>query len=320
MKAKILDFICIIIGAIIVSVGFVFFINPYKFVPGGVFGSSIVLHTLIPSLQVGTLSYMISIPLLILSYFLLGKGIGVKTLFATLITPLIMNALSALAYPSQEALQALDPAQICGGMLDLSDNLILAAIIGPVIVGIGSGFIMKGHATTGGTDIIAMILHKYLRFKFSNALLCVDTIIVALGLMVIGFGVGTGHPAGSDSILLSFYSLICIFLMSRTLAFVVSGSKHNKLVFIITKHHNTRLRDYILNELCRTATIVEGEGLYSLDGNSTYMMVLPMRQVEQVTAAIKDLDPDSFVIVTDCYDAYGKRWKAFPEKHAIELS
>ena len=182
LRKQLNDYLLIVIGCTIVSIGFVFFINPYKFVPGGVYGTSIVLHHLFPQLQVGTFGYFIGIPLLMISYFVLGKGLGAKTLFATLITPAIMNVLSTLVYPTEEALRELSPEQLCNGMLNLSDNLILAAIIGPVLIGVGSGFIMKGHATTGGTDIIAMITHKYLRVRFSNALIAIDGIIILLGL------------------------------------------------------------------------------------------------------------------------------------------
>ena len=128
------EYLTIVVGCLIVSVGFVFFINPYKFVPGGVFGTSIVLHNLMPQLQVGTFSYMISIPLLLLSYFLLGRGLGAMTLFATLVTPCFMNLISKVVYPSEEALQRLSPSEICGGMLDLSANLMLAAVVGSVLI------------------------------------------------------------------------------------------------------------------------------------------------------------------------------------------
>ena len=95
IRSMISDYLMILLGSCIVSVGFVFFINPYKFVPGGVYGTSIVLHNLMPQLQVGTFGYIVGIPLLILSYFVLGKGLGAKTLFTTLVTPCIMNILSA---------------------------------------------------------------------------------------------------------------------------------------------------------------------------------------------------------------------------------
>ena len=318
LRSNAMDYITITLGCLIVSVGFVLFISPYKFVPGGVFGTSIVLHNLMPQFQVGTFSYVISIPLLTASYFLLGKGIGAKTLYATLLTPFFMNALSKMVYPTPEALHQLSPAEMFGGRLDLSDNLILAVVLGSVMIGIGSGFIMKSHSTTGGTDIVAMLMHKYLRVRFSNALLAVDATIVGFGLLVIGFGIGVDLET-KNTWMLSGYSLICIFIMSRTLAYVASGSKNNKLIFVITRKDDETLRDYIIHRLDRTATVLDGGGLYSRGEKQTLMMMVRMREVEAVTTAVKSISPDAFVIVTDAYDAYGKRWKAFPDKHSIEI-
>lgn len=318
LQTLIADYLIIALGCLVVSVGFVFFINPYKFVPGGVFGTSIVLHNLFPQLQVGTFGYILGIPLLILSYFLLGKGLGAKTLYATLVTPFFMNMLSLLVYPSAEALEQLSPSQLLDGRIDLSQNLILAAILGSVIIGVGSGLIMMRKSTTGGTDIVAMLLHKYLRVRFSNALLAVDGTIVCFGLIVIGFGIGVDTPA-DNSLMLSGYSLICIFILSRTLAYVASGSKNNKLMFIITKRDDAELRDFILHKLDRTATALDGSGLYSQTDKMTLLMVVHMREVEAVTTAVKEISPDAFVIVTDAYDAYGKRWKAFPDKGSVEI-
>lgn len=318
MQKQLKEYSFIILGCFMVSIGFVFFINPYKFVPGGVFGTSIVLHNLMPQFQVGTFGYMISIPLLILSYFLLGKGLGVKTLIATLITPAMMNILSSIAYPSAEALERLSPSEICNGVLDLSSDLILAAIIGPVLIGVGSGFIMRGKATSGGTDIIALIIHKYLRVRFSNALLATDASIVCFGLVVIGLGIGT-ESATPEAWMLSLYSLICIFIMSRTIAYVASGSKNNKLVFIVADKDEGELREFITKKLDRTATVLNSEGLYSQLDKTTLMMVVRMREVEAITSAIKKISPNAFVIVTDAYDAYGTRWKAFPDRKSIEI-
>ena len=318
LRSNAIDYFTITLGCMIVCIGFVLFISPYKFVPGGVFGTSIVLHNLMPQFQVGTFSYLISIPLLTASYFLLGKGIGAKTLYATLLTPFFMNVLSEMVYPTPEALQQLSPAELFGGRLDLSDNLILAVVLGSVMIGIGSGFIMKSHSTTGGTDIVAMLLHKYLRVRFSNALLGVDATIVGFGLLVIGFGIGIDSET-KNTWMLSGYSLICIFIMSRTLAYIASGSKNNKLIFVITRKDDEALRDYIINRLDRTATVLDGEGLYSRGEKKTLLMMVRMREVEAVTTAVKTISPDAFVIVTDAYDAYGKRWKAFPDKHSIEI-
>ena len=114
MKKTITSWVSILLGCFILASGFVFFINPYNIVPGGVYGASIVLHNLFPSVQVGTFGYMFDVPLLILSVVLLGARLGTRTIVAALTTPLMMNLLSRAVYPSQEALEALD--QIMGGV------------------------------------------------------------------------------------------------------------------------------------------------------------------------------------------------------------
>jgi len=319
MKRTILDYLGIIVGCTIVSIAFVFFINPYKLVPGGVFGTSIVLHNLFPALQVGTFSYMISIPLLIASYFVLGKGIGGRTLLASLLSPFVMNVVSSIAYPNEEALRSLDPTQLAGGVLDLSNDLILACIIGPVLIGLGEGIMMRCRATSGGSDVVAMLINKFLHVRFSFALLAVDATVVLFGLLVIGMGLGQ-DSVGNHSWILSGYSLICIFIMSKTVAFVVSGSKNNKLMFIVTERNHDEMRKFIVDNMDRTATVLPSHGLYQKGEKDVLMMVVRMHEVDIVTTTIKEFDPGVFVIVTDAYDTFGERWKDFPDKSALILS
>lgn len=306
MKRQIIDYVGIFIGCLMVSVAFVVFINPYKIVPGGVFGTSIVLHSLNPHIQVGTYGYMIAIPLLILSYFFLGKSLGVKTLFASLITPLMMNILSTIAYPDADALQTLDPALLFGGKYDLSDNLILCCIFGPMLMAAGEALIMRCHATSGGSDIVAMLIHKYTRVRFSYALLGVDATVIILGLVVNG-------------ITLTGYSLICAFVAAKTIAILVSGTKNSKLIFIITSHGQEEMREFILHNLDRTATVIQSEGLYSQENRQLLMMAVRFREVNKVTSTIREIDPNAFVIVTDAYDTLGVRWNKFPKKGELEL-
>ena len=220
MKKIISSWIGIFVGCTILAAGFVYFINPYNLVPGGVYGASIVLHNLFPSIQVGTFGYMFDIPLLIISVLVLGAKLGARTIVAALFTPLAMNVLSLLSYPSEEALHQLDPTQLLGGSLNMSDHLMLTSVIGAVVIGIGCGIVVRSRATTGGTDIVAMILQKYCHIRFSKAILLVDGIVVGFGLLVIGFGIGNPDDATQPSWHLSFYSLIAIFVTSRVLAYV----------------------------------------------------------------------------------------------------
>ena len=150
------DWITILVGCTILAAGFVFFINPYNLVPGGVYGLSIVVHNFLPQLQVGTISYIFEVPLEILMFVLLGSKMSVRTVVAALITPLIMNGLSVLVYPDAASLEALDPTKILGGRLDLSNHLILTTTIGAAVVGLGQGLVARTQSTGGGTDIVAM--------------------------------------------------------------------------------------------------------------------------------------------------------------------
>lgn len=308
----------IFIGCIILAAGFVFFINPYNFVPGGVYGASIVLHNLFPSIQVGTFGYMFDIPLLILSVLLLGGKLGIRTIVAALFTPLVMNVLSELIYPTQEALESLDPALMLGGVLDMSDHLMLACLMGATLIGIGCGIVVRNQATTGGTDIVAMILQKYAHIRFSSGILLVDAMVVLFGLVVIGFGVGTTEDASQPSWHLSFYSLISIFVTSRVLAYVINGAKDDKLLFIIANGDTTELTQFILHDLDRSATYIKSRGLYTKEEKDMLFLVVSNKEVTKVKLKIKEVNPRAFVVVTDAYDTFGEGWKTLPSKDELQ--
>lgn len=318
MKQTIISWVSIFLGCTILAAGFVFFINPYNLVPGGVYGASIVLHNLFPSIQVGTFGYMFDVPLLILSVVLLGAKLGARTIVAALFTPFVMNFISWLSYPNEEALQALDPTQLLGGTLDMTNDLMLTTIIGATIIGIGCGLIVRGQATSGGTDIVAMIIQKYFHIRFSRAILLVDSCVVTFGLIVIGFGIGTSDEVGQASWLLSFYSLIAIFVTSRVLAFVINGEKNDKLIFVISDMKLPDLHNYILNDLDRSATCIKSSGLYTGADKEMLFLVLSYKEVNGVKNKIKEVDPRAFVVVTDAYDTFGEGWKQLPSAGEIQ--
>ena len=309
----------IVLGCFILASGLVFFINPYNIVPGGVYGASIVLHNLFPSIQVGTFGYMLDIPLLLLSALLLGSKIGARTLVATLITPLMMNLLSRMAYPTQEALEKLDPAQLLGGMMNMSDHLMLTAIIGATCMGIGCGIVVRNQGTTGGTDIVGMILQKYCHIRFSRAILLVDATVVCFGLVVIGFGIGIPDEQTQTTWYLSFYSLIAIFVISRVVAYVINGSKDDKLIFVISDKEMRELHRFILKDLDRTATCIKSSGLYTGAEKEMLFLVVSHKEVNALKHIIKESDPRAFVVVTDAYDTFGEGWKQLPSKGEVEV-
>lgn len=306
----------ITIGCIMAAVGFVFFINPYNIVPGGVYGLGIVLHNIFPSVQVGTFGYIFDIPLLTIAIILFGKQFGGRTLYAAAITPGLMNIFSTLVYPTREALEALDPAQLLGGAMDFSNHLILASVLGGALLGVGLGLVVRCNATTGGTDIIAMILNKFLKIPFPKGVLLADSCVVLAGLVVIGFGLGIDEKEAGGW-LLSFYSLICIFISSRVIDRVIDGASYDKLLFIISNKHSDQIRDYILNDLQRGGTYIKSSGLYSNEDKKMIFLVVSRREVTQVQRKLREIDPTLFLVVTDAYDTYGEGFKSFTDNNSV---
>lgn len=318
MKKTLCAWLNILLGCTILAAGFVFFINPYNIVPGGVYGASIVLHNLFPSIQVGTFGYMFDIPLLILSVVLLGAKLGTRTIAAALITPLIMNVLSKLVYPTQEALESLDPELLLGGAMNMTDHLMLTTIIGAAVIGIGTGIVIRNQATTGGSDIVGMLLQKYCHIRFSNAILLVDGTVVCFGLVVIGFGIGSADDLSQPSWHLSLYSLISIFIISRVIAYIINGAKNDKLIFVISDKNMHVLHEYILKDLDRTATCIKSSGLYTGKEKEMLFLVISNKEVPGVKMTIKMADPDAFVVVTDAYDTFGAGWKELPSANELQ--
>ena len=318
MKKQILSWVNIFVGCTIMGAGFVFFINPYNIIPGGVYGASIVLHNLFPSIQVGTFGYMFDIPLMITSVLLLGGKLGGRTIAAALTTPFIMNFITWLIYPTREAMEALDPSQMLGGTMDMSQHLMLTTLMGAVVIGIGQGIVVRNQATTGGTDIVAMLLQKYAHIKFSNAILMADGAVVCFGLLVIGFGVGSGEEVTQASWHLSFYSLIAIYVTSRVLSRVINGAKNDKILFVISDQKLPDLHRYILKDMDRTATCIKSSGLYTGNDKEMLFLVVSYKEVAGVKHTIKECDPRAFVIVTDAYDTFGEGWKQLPDRGDVE--
>ena len=311
----------IVLGCLIMAVGYSYFVSPYNIVPGGVYGMGIVLHNVFPSIQVGTFGYMIDVPLLASAIIVLGRQFGGLTLFAACLTPGLINLLSWIAFPNQEALEALDPKQLFGGVIDLSNDLMLASLLGAVLIGLGVGLVLRNQATTGGTDIIAMYLQKISKKKISTAILLAESSVVLSGILVIGFGVGSGadrEAVEGGSWLLSFYSLITIYVSSRVLAYVIDGASYDKLLFIISENHHAELRDFIIEDMDRSGTYIKGKGMYTDQDREMIFVVVSRKEVHLVQNKVREIDPKAFMVVTDAYETFGEGFKQFPDKDTIQ--
>ena len=307
----------IVFGCFLVAVAFVVFINPYDLVPGGIYGLALVLHNLFPSVQVGTFGYMFDVPLILTVLLLFGGTFGGRTIFASFLTPGIMNILDYLVYPNEAAIEALDPALLLGGTVNLSEHLMLAAIIGGCFSGVGVGVVIRNNAATGGTDITGMLLHRFAKMTFANGVLLSYAIIVISGLVVIGFGVGLPEGKEAQGLLLSLYSAICIFVNAKVLGYTIDGASRDKLLYIICDEHSDKMREYILHELNRGGTYIKAKGMYTDRDKEMIFLVVNRKEVRNVQHKIKEFDHKAFVVVTDAYDTFGEGFKPFPEENAM---
>ena len=291
------SWIMILLGCTILAAGFVYFINPYNIVPGGVYGTSVVLHHLFPSIQVGTFGYMLDVPLMLLSIIIFGGGFGARTVIAALTTPDIMT------YLSYDDITKQSPATLLDGKIDLSNDIMLASICGAVLIGVGVGLVVRNQATTGGSDIVAMILQKYFKLKFSSGILLVDSMVVLFGIIVL------------QDWKLPLYSLITIFISTRLIDYVIDGASYDKLLFINTDgKHTDELRNLILYDIQRGGTYIKASGMYTGADKEMIFLVVSRTQVVSVQNKIKKIDPRAFLVVVDAYDTYGEGFKPFPEE------
>lgn len=291
LKREIWQWFLILAGSILVAVSFVLFLTPYQVVPGGVYGIGVVLNYLFPEFQVGTYGLLLDIPLLLVAFRLFGKTIGAKTVGASIIAPLIMNGLTF-------ALGGTDPAVLLGGKIDLSNDILLACIFGGSILGIGIGLILKTHATSGGTDILAMALSKYGRISISRALLIVDSTVVIFGLVAL------------NSWLLPLYSLVTIFVMTRVVDYIVNGGGGDKLLFILSDR-NEQIKEFILRKMDRGGTYIHSAGMYTGNEKEMIFVVVSRREISQLRDQVRDADPEAFMIVVDASETLGEGFKTF---------
>ena len=288
------EWLQIVVGAFILAAGFVLFINPYNIVPGGVYGAGVVLHYLFPSIQVGTFGFMFDIPLLLVGIRVFGKMFGAKTVVGALLTPAFMNSLTYLI--------GNDPAMMFGGKIDLSNDIILACLFGGVLRGRGVGLVITARATTGGTDIVAMLLNRFVHMPVSNGVFVADSLIVIFGIVVLG------------DWKLPLYSLITIFVSSKVIDYVLDGASYDKLLFIISEKHEA-MRSYILDELERGATYIKSSGMYTRQDKEMIFLVVSRNEISAVQRKLKEFDPESFVVVVNAYETFGDGFKSFPDRN-----
>lgn len=281
----------ILLGGILITVAFVLFITPYNIIPGGVYGIAIIIHNFLPQFMVGTIGLTLNVPLLIVAFWLLGKGYGAKTVITSLIIPMIMNTATVLVGGT-------DPSELLGGTIDLSNDILLSSLFGGLFLGVGQGLIIKNRSTSGGTDIISLVVSKYTNRPFSKIMLITESVVVLGGLVALG------------SWKLPLYSLITIAVASKIIDIIVEGASTDKLLFIITDR-KSEVKQYILEELRRGGTFIKASGMYSENDKNMVFVVVSRNQLPIVKYRINEIDKEAFITIVNANEIVGQGFKKF---------
>lgn len=274
----------ILAGSFILASGFVLFITPYKIVPGGVYGISIVIHWVLGT-PVGLVALAFDIPLTILGIKILGPRFGVKTVVGFFLTATFVDLLTY--FYGQEPLVA--------------NDALLSSIFGGVFVGLGLGLIFKAKATSGGSDIIAMIIAKYTKLPLGQLMILVDSAIVLVGLIAF------------RDWKIPLYSLIVIFITGRVIDVVLQGISYDKTLFIVSDKY-TEIRDKIINDLNRGGTYIHGSGMYNENKKTIIFTVVNRRELSMLQDYIHKIDPGAFLTVVNANEILGKGFKSLRDK------
>ena len=273
-KKKIKNFLEFVLGCFLIAISYNLFLAPNHFVPGGVAGLAIIINYFM-NIDNALIILVINLLLLGLSYIFLGRVKTRATVVGTILSPIFIAATE----PINVWLQ-----------LDTS-KLLLSAIMGGILFGIGLGLVFRGGYTTGGTDIINQILAKYLKTSLGTSMLLSDGLIVLL----------SGVFFGVDTMLYSIMILYLISIMSDRIVLGISGNK----MFYIISDKDEEIRSYILKKLDHGVTIFKATGASSEKQRNMIVTVLPTRKYYELRTNIQKIDKEVFFIITDSYEVFG---------------
>jgi len=283
-KKWFLSYSFIIIGSFILATGFVLFITPYKIVPGGVYGISIVLHYLFGT-PVGIMALAFDIPLTILGVKILGPRFGFKTVLGFSLTAIFTDTLS----------------YFWGSEPLVKGDALLSSIFGGVLLGIGIGLIFRAKATSGGSDIVAMMINKKTKIPLGLLMIYVDSLIVLFGLIVF------------RDWKIPLYSWIVIFITGKVIDIVLEGVSYDKSLFIISEKHE-EIREKIISNLNRGGTYIDGKGMYNMADRKIIFTVVSRRELALLEEYIHQIDPNAFLTVLDAREILGEGFRSLHEK------
>lgn len=269
-----LDYIFVLIGAFLIALAFNTFLLPNNIASGGVAGVSTILKAVF-DWEPSVVQWALNIPLFIAGVLILGRNFGLKSFVGTVTLPFFVHLTRNLSVAT--------------------DNSLLAAIFGGMIVGVGIGIVFKGRASTGGIDLAAQILHKFTRLPLGVCVALLDGMIVLTATIVFSLEEG-------------LYALIALFLTSRTIDIVQVGLNTSKTLMIITKEPD-KIRQALLQDIDRGVTLLKGAGGFTNEERKVIMCVVQQNEYSKTAQVIRSIDIDAFVVVMNATEVLGEGFK-----------
>lgn len=273
------DFAILNVGTLLTAVGSYFFKFPNNFSTGGVTGISVVLTHYFPNLSNGTIVSVINIALMVVGLILLGKEFGFKTFYVTIAFSGMLKLFEALVPLTQP----------------LTNQPFMELLFGVFLPAWGSAMLFNIGSSTGGTDIIAMVVKKYFKCHIGKALLAVDFFITIMTF--VAFGPTTG-----------LFSILGLIVRSYAVDFFLEEMNTYKSFTIITDHAE-EIYQYITQVLHRGATIYHAEGVFEHSNKTIILTAQGKQQGIKLQEQIKKTDPHAFVMITNTSEIIGKGFR-----------
>ncbi|WP_372641241.1 YitT family protein [Ancylomarina sp.] len=268
------SYFIIALGLFIGSIGWTAFLIPSEIVGGGVTGIATVIY-FATGFKVGYSVFIINGLLLVLAMKVLGFGFGVKTIFATIVLSVFLWFLQSIF---------IEP---------LVSDRFMCAIIGGIMAGASAGIILSQGGSTGGTDIIAMMINKYRNYSPGQLLLTLDLIIISSSYFL------------SNSIEQVVYGFVAMGVSAYCVDMVIEGSKQSVQIFIFTKRFN-EIRMELITNLDQGLTELQAKGGYSQEDVKVLMLLAKKKDSQAILKMVKVLDPDAFISMGSVMGVYGQ--------------
>ena len=264
------------IGTLLIAIGVYFFKFPNHFAMGGVSCISVLFEHFLPNVSASNPALILNIFLLVLGYFIIGKGFSFATLYCTILLSALLNIFDFL-FPMTAP---------------FTDQPVLELFFAILLPGFGAALLFNNFASSGGTDIIAMILKKYTHLDIGNALFMSD-ILISISTFFI-FNVQTG-----------LMSVLGLITKSFLVDSIIENINRNKYFTIITSNPDI-IDDFIVRHLKRSGTLLKGKGVYSGEERSVILCVVNRYQAVLLRTAINEADPSAFVMISNTSQIIGK--------------